>query len=146
MSHASFSDPKSSAHDATAQHWSTPIRSACRHYEIDADHDSGLIEVKIKGFWTIEIATTYLAEIVGTLSAARRRGRAILLVDLTESAVQSVEVMQKLCSLDMYAEDDRVAVVVASTLLKTQLKRVFTNANMAVFTSPFLAKTWAIAP
>ena len=124
----------------------TSARSNSAYYDIDASHASGLVRATIRGFWPMEVAVAYVDEMAGILAVARRRGSARLIVDLTGAAIQSPEVMQKLGVLDMYAPEDRVAVIVASSLLKTQLKRVFVKANLAVFVSEEAAETWVFVP
>ncbi len=73
-------------------------------------------------------------------------GRLRLLVDLSDAEILSQSVIEPLARAGMqYSRaDDRVALVVASTLLKLQMKRMIGDAPTPIFLSTKDAAGWLL--
>lgn len=109
----------------------------------------GIICVETKGFWTIEEADRYLAELTGHVEKMRReQGYALVLVDGREGVVQAPPVMERVSGIQsILIRDprDRAAYVVESSLAKLQAQRLSTSEQLKVFLSPSAARTWILA-
>lgn len=110
--------------------------------------DSGLIRVLGRGFWTqahVELHVTALRGLIARQRAAG--GRVLVLVDLRETLAQDPAIIERLGQAvdGVYREGDRVAVAVASSLLKLQLKLVANVASVEFFVSLRAARTWLTA-
>lgn len=109
---------------------------------------SGLIRVIGQGQWTTSQVDLHFAALSGLIAERRRSGGAVLvLVDLRDSLVQQPEIVEQIgrAVTRIYDSSDRVAVVVASSLLKLQLKRVANVASIEFFVSMNAARTWLTA-
>jgi hypothetical protein len=116
--------------------------------EISVDARLGLVKVRGSGFWSVSQVKAHFASYMDSLSELHRRGLKLsIIVDLRESAAQSREVSDVLHSigLDIYRPDDRIAMVVASSLVKMQMRRVLVADNHEFFLSVEAAERWALA-
>jgi hypothetical protein len=115
-------------------------------YSFRFDADSGVLHVEVTGFFTREEADRYFAEQESHYSDARRAvGHLKMLVDGSNSSVQSTEVSQRVQYRRRKAiksPKDRIAVVVGSNLLKMQTQRTIDSEQIAVFTSVADAESW----
>ena len=109
---------------------------------------SGLIRVIGRGQWSSEKVQRHFVDL-GQLIAERRRAEApvLVLVDVRDSLVQQAETVERIARAmtSVYQESDRVAVVVSSSLLKMQLKRLGNIAKVEFFVSMNAARTWLTA-
>lgn len=118
-------------------------------YQFEYCADAGILEVRVRGLWTAETVASYTAALRRQAAAARAHaGRLKLLVNATNAPVQPDEAAQRLNLLrEILSEPgDRVAVLVASNLVKAQSRTIiedWTNAN--IFVSDNAARTWLCA-
>lgn len=85
------------------------------------------IEVRLDGFVSIDEVRAHFSHLTALLEEQRRcLGRARVIMDTSSAQTQSAEVAQLMRSGTgrIYADDDRVAVIATSSLLKVQIKRV----------------------
>ncbi len=109
------------------------------------DPAEGILCVRVVGSWTLPEVERYGREAGAQFAVARQRaGLLRLLVDLSETDILSQSVMDPLAKAGMqYARaDDRVALVVNSTLLKLQMKRMIGDAPAAIFVTVDEAAAW----
>jgi hypothetical protein len=112
---------------------------------IGLDASTNLIRVVGRGFWSLPYITDHLREFEAVLMRARFDPRpSRTLVDLRESPVQAPDVAAYLHSAvsRMYRPPERAAIVVASSLVKMQMKRGFNPETHAVFLSLKAAEMW----
>jgi hypothetical protein len=112
---------------------------------ISLDPATNLIRVVGRGFWSLAYVSNHLREFEKVLFQARRSDRpSRTLVDLREAPVQAPDVAACLHSAvsRMYRPPERAAIVVASSLVKIQMKRGFNPETHAVFLSLKAAELW----
>lgn len=110
--------------------------------------DTGIIRVLGRGFWTQAHVELHVAALRGLIARQRAvGGRVLVLVDLRETLAQDPAIIERLGQAvdGVYREGDRVAVTVASSLLKLQLKLVANVASVEFFVSFRAARTWLTA-
>lgn len=109
----------------------------------------GILLVETSGFWSLEEADQYLAELEERVRGLRRRqGYALVLVDGRDSAVQSAGVMERVARIQSILIEhprDRAAYIVETSLAKLQAQRLSTTEQLKVFVSPTAARTWVLA-
>jgi hypothetical protein len=116
--------------------------------EIVVNERLGLIKVHGSGFWSVSQVKAHFARYMASLAELHRRGLKLsIIVDLREAAPQSREVSDVLhnIGLDIYRPDDRIAMVVVSSLVKMQMRRVLVADNHEFFLSVEAAERWALA-
>jgi len=109
----------------------------------------GILRVEVVGAWTMAEVERYAQEAGVQFSTARKAaGRLRLLVDLSATAILSQSIIEPLAKAGMqYSRpDDRVTIVVASTLLKLQMKRMVGDAPVPIFVSTQEAAEWLVRP
>ncbi|RVT93371.1 hypothetical protein [Sphingomonas crocodyli] len=112
---------------------------------IAVDRVQNLIKVVGRGFWSVEHVAAHIREFEAVLIEARRSGQpSRTLVDLRDAPVQAPEVagMLHTAMCRMYRPPERAAIIVASSLVKMQMKRGFNPATHGVFTSETAAELW----
>jgi hypothetical protein len=112
------------------------------------DQTVGLLKVRVDGSWTIDEVQRYGREAGVQFAAARKEnGLLRLLIDLSGAHILSQELMDPLAKAGMqYARaDDRVALAVASTLLKLQMRRMLGDAPVPIFLSTKEAIDWLLS-
>ena len=119
-----------------------------RLYRMTVDEAARIARVSTHGSWTIDDTEDYIAELFELVEDCRRRfGRVRLLVDRRESEIQSEPVVDRLMEVNaaLFRVDDRLAVVVGSSLAKGQLRRAFVHAGSQAFLSHDAARLWLTA-
>ena len=109
------------------------------------DSDSGTLTVVVIGSWTMAEVERYGREAGLEFTQARKKaGNLRLLIDLEGTQVLSQTVIEPLAKAGMqYSQpDDRVAVLVNSTLMKIQMKRMVGDAPVPVFLVRDQAVAW----
>jgi hypothetical protein len=112
---------------------------------IDADRIDGIIHVTGIGFWTPEQVDRHFGQLRRVIDARRVPGDDVrVLVDLRAAPAQSPETAARigLATETIYEASDRVAIVLASSLAKLQMRRVVQRARHEMFISPDAALTW----
>ncbi|MBO9712788.1 hypothetical protein [Sphingomonas sp.] len=115
--------------------------------EVEFDAATGVIRLTGKGAWVTETVEACFREMVALVMQRREQRRPVLvLVDLSECAVQSDEVAAKigLGAEKVQQPGDRVAIVVRSSLVKAQLRRTLPQPG-EIFISASAAETWLMA-
>lgn len=115
-------------------------------YKFNFDQDGGILEVRARGVWTPETVMRYRSDLAVEAVAARAQaGRLKLLFNAVEFSVQPQDAADKIQLVERVAIEpgDRVAVLLASSLLKLQARRVFEGwSNLDLFVSENAARTW----
>jgi hypothetical protein len=112
------------------------------------DPAAGILQVRVAGSWTMPEVERYAREAGPQFAAARRNaGTLRLLLDLGGANILSQELMDPLAKAGMqYSRaDDRVALVVGSTLLKLQMRRMLGEAPVPIFLSAKEAAGWLLS-
>ena len=112
---------------------------------IAVDRARNIIKVDGRGFWSVDYVSAHIREFEAVLIDARRSGQpSRTLVDLRDAPVQAPEVAAMLhaAMCRMYRPPERAAIIVASSLVKMQMKRGFNPETHAVFTSETAADLW----
>jgi hypothetical protein len=109
------------------------------------DEAAGVLRVATEGSWTVDEARRFRAGLLDRTEAMRRRfDCARILIDASRSPAQSPEVLAQLDMNDELIVDprDRMAVIVASSLVKMQSKQMLPSSQADAFLSPSAAETW----
>lgn len=117
-------------------------------FSFSFDAAAGILCVKVMGSWTLPEVERYAREAGLQFPRARQSaGQLRLLIDLSAADVLSQALMAPLAKAGMqYARaDDRVALVVGSTLLKLQMKRMIGGAPAGIFLSEREARGWLLS-
>lgn len=115
----------------------------------DALEEGRFLRVIGVGLWTVAMVDAHFVAVSATLRAIRAvRGHAAVLVDLRRAAVQPGPVANALSAWTskLFVARDRVAIVVASSLVKAQSRRVEVAATRELFMSMNAAELWLCAP
>jgi hypothetical protein len=109
--------------------------------------DDGVIDIHVRGFWSVAERDNFFGPLAVIHAAARSRFPHVLqLVRLESLQSPSVGIQFRAAALDMKRPGDRTAVVVATILSKLQIKRLGSdNKGFAVFTSADAARAWLLA-
>jgi hypothetical protein len=114
-------------------------------FTIAIDLRTDVIRVVGTGFWTVQDVDNHfqkLGEIVRSVRRSKKQVR--VMVDLRGSAVQAPIVIDRIGPMTSatYMENDRVAIVVGSSLAKSQMRRIIRRTHHEFFMSPDAALTW----
>lgn len=112
------------------------------------DEAKGLVHVYGRGSWTMRQIDEHFAQLTLLLARQRERaGQVLVLVDLTNADVQPPEVIHRIrqATTQLYCDQDRVAVIVRTSLLKLQMRRAAEARNTEFFVSRNAALTWLTA-
>jgi hypothetical protein len=117
-------------------------------FRFEFDEDDGILVLRISGTWTDAEVLRLGREIGPQFSEARRKVGALrFLVDKTQGEVIPEGMGQPLIAAGARVgqPDDRVAMLVSSSLMKSQSKQVFTHERAGTFVSENAARTWLTA-
>ena len=117
-------------------------------FSFEYDAAQGILIVRVEGMWTLPEVARYGREAGPQFEAARiRAGSLRLLVELSRTEVLSQNILAPLAKAGMQfaREDDRVALVVASSLMKLQMRRMIGEAPANIFVSEQAARMWLTA-
>jgi len=109
------------------------------------DAAQGIIRVVGTGHWTVPLVRSHFRELGRLVESMRRdTGQVLVLVDLSRAAVQDDDVAAEVHAgvQRVYAPQDRVALIVRSSLVKAQMRRVARIETSQVFLSGHAAQTW----
>jgi hypothetical protein len=112
------------------------------------DEQVGIVRIVGRGFWTEAMIDSHFGELGRLVERVRGRGDDILaLVDLGGAPVQRPGVAARITAHTrrIYRPEDRIAIVVGSSLVKMQIKRAVEGLNLEAFLSPDAALTWLTA-
>jgi hypothetical protein len=99
------------------------------------------------GYWSPAYVDEHFTKLEPLIERVRRRGKVRVLVDLTHTNAQPAETAERIryWTLRLYGEQDRVAIVVASSQVKAQMRRLEFVSQRALFLSRGAAITWLLA-
>jgi hypothetical protein len=109
--------------------------------------DTGIIHSEVVGYWDVDDTVAYIEAMKSLVLKCRAfHGGARLLVDRSASQVQSLKVSEMLRDLNEFlGPNDRLAMIVNSTLTKMQLDRITVHGNTTALTSHAAALAWLVA-
>jgi hypothetical protein len=115
---------------------------------LDIEWRGAYLRVLGKGQWSPEFIDGHFGRLKQQIDDLRARaGRARVLVNLTEAMIQPADTAERIrhWTALIYREQDRVAIVLASSLLKSQMRRVSIVADRELFLSETNAIAWLTA-
>lgn len=115
---------------------------------IEIDSATTIVRVFGSGMWPEPYARAHFEELDRTLRRLRSRGSPLrVLVDIRDAVVQKPETAQCVSAAtnNIYRSCDRIAIVVASSLLKLQIRRSTDTGLHRLFSSYNAAETWLLA-
>jgi hypothetical protein len=117
-------------------------------FDVRIDEAARIVRTEARGFWTLMQTEDYCAELADRIEECRRRfGCARVLVDRRDAPIQPIPVIERLGEFNAthFADSDRLAIVVESSLAKGQMRRHFTHAGSQAFLSYVAAELWLTA-
>jgi hypothetical protein len=114
-------------------------------FEFEFDALAGILVVRVLGVWTLPEVQRYGREAAGQFASARAKaGRLRLLIDCSKGHICPQDLVEPLAraGLQHSRNDDSAALVVSSSLMKLQVKRMMTDAPVNMFVSESAAKSW----
>ena len=114
------------------------------HFTIHCDSASGLITMKLSGFWNVAMVDRFAPEWRASVRTIKAGSRYRCLCDLSDYQTQSQEVAAAFAALleDDELAADRVALVAVSALTGMQVKRVSGPRKTRVFNNVDAASNW----
>jgi hypothetical protein len=113
--------------------------------DIRLDEATQTLEIRCGGNWSMEDTLRYAQRTRVAVDATRARyGRVKVLIDAATGITQPPESIAHIQRMDtqIYRPADRIAIVVSSSLMKMQSKRVEMCATKEAFISRHAATTW----
>jgi len=117
-------------------------------YSFQFDAADGILGVRVSGIWTATTVEQYRRDLGIEAEAARKRaGKLRLLFNAIGYAVQTQDVARSAQQFDrVVLPGDRVAVVIDTSLLKLQARRVFSGWDrIELFVAEDDARAWLVA-
>lgn len=114
-------------------------------FSFSFDDAVGILRVEVDGSWTMPEVARYGREAGPQFREARHRAGSLrLLVDLRRTQILNQEVIRPLgeAGMQFARADDRVALLVSSSLLKLQMKRMVGDAPANIFMVEDAAVAW----
>lgn len=116
-------------------------------FQFAYDDSTGIVRISVLGSWTLTEIARYAAEATDQFAKGRRRtGSLRLLIDCSLGHVCPQALVEPLARAGMRhaRADDRIAVVVSSSLMKLQIKRMLGDAPSTMFVSDAAARRWLV--
>lgn len=114
-------------------------------YRLVLDQPAGLVRGEARGAWSVEQTLAYCAELEAVVAMARETcGRVRILLDRRHVSVQSIEVCAILAEANrtIFTGDDKIALVVSTSVAKVSLRQRMPHAGTKAFLSMSAAETW----
>ncbi len=114
-------------------------------FRLAYDAGSRLVRGEAHGGWSLEDAEAYAAGLKAFLEASRAvAGKGLILVDRRLVERPSPEVAEYLCqaNLSMFEAEDKLALVVRSSMAKAELRHRLPHSGTKAFLSLSAAETW----
>jgi hypothetical protein len=114
-------------------------------FSIGLDEEAEIIVVTARGFWSMGPLERHFDEFAEVVADQRASGWTIrVLVDLREADVQLGEVIKRVIvrTAQVYEPHDRLAIVIASSLSKMQLRHIAARIDRKFFISIDAARAW----
>jgi hypothetical protein len=125
--------------------WSSAV---CETASLDVELRDRYLRVTGKGLWSAAFIDSHFGGLQRQVAAMRAlHGHARVLVNLCTATIQTPETAERIRHWTglIYKERDRVAIVLASSLLKSQMRRVTIIADRELFLSETNALAWLLA-
>lgn len=109
------------------------------------DWTTGIIRGRAEGFWSMDMTTSHLQRWIESVQKIQRSGmRVRVLADLRKTQAQSHDVADFLRNRleGIYHAEDRIAMIVASPLVKMQMRRMLDSVIREFFLSVGEAEQW----
>ncbi|MDO7841784.1 hypothetical protein [Sphingomonas immobilis] len=117
-------------------------------YQIRLDTEAMLVRGEARDCWSLDETDRYIAALKSCVVASRAMfGRVRVLVDRRDVSIQSADVAARLAVANsaIFQADDRIALVVDSSLTKASLRQRMPHVGTKAFLSITAAETWLIA-
>jgi hypothetical protein len=117
-------------------------------FTLSREDDTGMMRIVGVGRWTMTACDRHFAAVERMVLETRRRGDPIrVLVDLRRSTEQDESTTERIgyWIRHIYRAEDRIAMLVESSLLKAQMRRRSGAGEQAMFVSEAAARTWLFA-
>lgn len=114
-------------------------------FVLERDAQRRIIIATVRGFWSPATADAYIDAMNAMMAQDRQSfGRAKALIDRRLSVVQSAETVERLRlgAARISRPEDRMAIVIESTLLKAQILRSYDPGTVKAFLSIEDALAW----
>lgn len=132
--------------NAMSQECWSPPQSDKASFEIEVR--DRYLRVEGRGLWSAAFIDDHFGALQTQIEAMRaQHGRARVLVNLCTAMIQTNETADRIRHWTglIYKQQDRVAIVLASSLLKSQMRRVAIIADRELFLSETNALGWLLA-
>lgn len=114
-------------------------------FKIDDRSAQGFILVEGFGFWSLAILDVHFDQLLVNMNRKREAGEKVrVLIDLREADVQPAGIVERIAqrTSEIYAREDSIAIVVASSLARMQMRRAVQRTQHEVFESMLDARDW----
>ena len=114
-------------------------------FTVDYEEAAGIVRYTSGGFLSLDEVRSYGLAVQDALARSRRRfGSVRMLVLSVDSVIQSAEVMEAVRedTAWMSDPDDRMAIVISSSLARMQAARTFGTDRQRAFATEAEARTW----
>jgi hypothetical protein len=131
--------------EISLQSWSPAVREPA---SLEIEVRDRYLRVEGKGLWNAAFIDAHFGALQAQVEAMREQhGKARVLVNLCTATIQTAETAERIRHWTglIYKERDRVAIVLASSLLKSQMRRVAIIADRELFLSETNALGWLLA-
>ena len=111
------------------------------------DPSTGIIIVEGRGLWSPEAADDHFEAMAALIRQARTKPHGVrVLIDLRAAAVQTTDTSRSIQDQSelLYEPQDWVAIVLSSSLLAMQMRRVSGAATYRHFNDPCEARSWLL--
>lgn len=118
-------------------------------FSFSFDSQAGILMVRPVGAWTLDEIGRYSDELAIHVPKARRAaGELRLLIDNRACQLATRELAEPLgrAGAQVAAVDDRIAIIVSTTLMKMQTKRLLGAAPHGVFLTEEEGRAWLTSP
>ena len=113
-------------------------------YEIGVDVRSAMIEVKLGGLMTAVEVATYVDELKRQFVAHRLR-RYVMVIDVTDCPIQPQDVIRAIGGhMATMPKAAALAIVTGGSLVKMQVRRLFTQPYARVTHTPQAGRAWVL--
>lgn len=115
-------------------------------FQFAPEEKTGIVRASLEGFWTVDTVDSYWNILEDRIKRSQdAHGRLLMVMDCTRLQVQPNDVVARMEERGVKLisnERDRIAVIVDSSLLKMQGKRVLDSSQIQNFGSQSEAEKW----
>jgi hypothetical protein len=110
--------------------------------------DGRVLRIEARGIWDIAVAEAYVGDVTSMIAELRRRQPQLrAIVDRSDAPIFEAGVPESLMATyaAILQDGDRIAMVVESSLVKGQIRRLAGREETQTFLSISAARTWVLA-